>query len=76
MTTVRGGLMENSKTLTIPLKKYKGDSLVISARIPIDLIKRIDQVAEETGRTRNEIVTMCLDFALDNTVVSNPETKK
>jgi predicted transcriptional regulator len=68
--------MESSKTLTIPLKKYKGDSLVISVRVPIDLIKRIDQLAEETGRTRNEIITMCLDFALDNTVISNSEEKK
>lgn len=63
--------MADIKKLTIPSKKYKGDSSVISARIPIELIKKIDSIAEETGRTRNEIIMECLDFAVDNIVVSN-----
>ncbi|MCI1734783.1 MAG: ribbon-helix-helix domain-containing protein [Bacilli bacterium] len=68
--------MDDAKKLTIPSKKYKGDSAVISARIPLELVKRIDEVAEQTGRTRNEIIMMCLDFALDNTVVSDYQDKK
>lgn len=57
--------MENIK-LTIPSKKYKGESAVISARIPIELIKKIDEIAEKTGRTRNEIMLTCLEFAVAN----------
>jgi predicted DNA-binding protein len=68
--------MDDAKKLTIPAKKYKGDSAVISARISLELVKRIDEVAEQTGRTRNEIIMMCLDFALDNTVVSDYQDKK
>ena len=68
--------MDDAKKLTIPAKKCKGDSAVISARISLELVQRIDEVAEQTGRTRNEIIMMCLDFALDNTVVSDYQDKK
>ncbi len=53
------------KKLVIPTKKYRGDTSVISARIPNDLIKKLDEVAEKTGRTRNEVIQMCLEFAVD-----------
>lgn len=56
----------NEKKLTISSKKYKGESSVISARIPIELIKKIDDIAEKTGRTRNEILMTCLEFAIKN----------
>lgn len=59
------------KKLIVPSKKYKGSSSVISARIPVELIKKIDEVAEETGRTRNEILLLCLEFAMNNLVVEN-----
>ena len=56
--------MENK--LTIEQKKYKGESYVVSARFPLELIKEIDRVANESGRTRNEILLLCLEFALEN----------
>lgn len=34
-----------------------------SPTIPKDMLQDIDMVARESGRTRNEIVTMFLDFA-------------
>lgn len=55
--------------LVITAKKYKGDTAVVSLRLPTDLIKKIDEVGEKTGRTRNEIIAMSIDFALDNLVV-------
>ena len=58
--------MEKKVKLEINSKKYKGESAVVSARVPIELIKQVDSVAEETGRTRNEILLLCLEFALDN----------
>ena len=54
------------KKLTIEQKKYKGESSVESARLPIELIKDVDRIAKETGRTRNEILILCLEFALEN----------
>lgn len=55
--------------LRIEAKRYREDSVVMSARIPKDMLQDIDFVAKEFGRTRNEIVTMFLDFALKNTEI-------
>ena len=54
------------KKLFIPSKRYKGDTSVVSARLPNDLIKDLDRIAENTGRNRNEIIMLCLEFAIDN----------
>lgn len=54
------------KKLFIPSKRYKGDTSVVSARLPNELIKDLDRIAEETGRNRNEIIMLCLEFAIDN----------
>ena len=63
--------MDKQPKLKISSKKYKGESAVVSARMPIELVNHIDAVAEQTGRTRNEIIMMCLEFSLDNLVISN-----
>lgn len=57
--------MLNEK-LVISSKKYRGDSTVISIRLPDELVKALDKIAEETGRTRNEVIQKCLAFAVDN----------
>ena len=57
--------MLNEK-LVISSKKYRGDSTVISIRLPDELVKTLDKIAEETGRTRNEVIQKCLAFAVDN----------
>ena len=54
------------KKLFIPSKCYKGDTSVVSARLPNELIKDLDRIAENTGRNRNEIIMLCLEFAIDN----------
>ena len=52
--------------LKIPQKKCTGETSVISARLPKEMIKDIDKVAVTTGRTRKEIMTICLEYALKN----------
>lgn len=54
------------KKLVIPPKRYKGETSVISARLPNDMIRALDRIAEKTGRNRNEIIMLCLEFAIDN----------
>lgn len=61
------------KKLVIPPRKYKGDTSVVSARLPVDMIKELDKIAENTGRNRNEIVTLCLEFALDNITIEHQQ---
>ena len=52
--------------LKITPKKYVGESSVISMRIPKDMIRDIDRIAASTGRTRNELLTLSLEFALNH----------
>ena len=60
-----------NKKLVISSKKFRGDSSVVSVRLPNELIEQIDTVAEQTGRTRNEIIQKCLAFSIENIEVTN-----
>ena len=59
----------------IPRKKYGGDTTVVSMRISRELLKDIDKVADLSGRNRNEILTMSLEFALQHTEILLQEDK-
>lgn len=52
--------------LIITSKKYRGETSVVSSRLTNDLVEELDKIVEKTGRTRNEIVQMCLEFAIIN----------
>ena len=55
--------MTDPKLEIIP-KKYSGESTVISLRITKAMLADIDKIAAETGRTRNELMSLGLEFAL------------
>jgi len=59
----------------IPCKKYGGDTTVVSMRISRELLKDIDKVADLSGRNRNEILTMSLEFALNHTEIVIKESE-
>jgi len=52
--------------LRITPKKYSGETTVISMRMAKNLLKEIDRIAEITGYSRNEILNMSLEFALNH----------
>ena len=54
------------KKLKISSKKYRGESAVVSVRLPVELVSALDEIASQTGRTRNEIMQTCIEFAVDN----------
>lgn len=58
-----------NNTLKIETKRYTEESVIVSARIPKDMLEDINTIAKETGRARNEIITMFLDYALKNTEI-------
>lgn len=63
--------------LRIAPKKYNGETTIISMRVAKDLLKDIDSVAASTGRNRNEILAMSLEFALNHMEIvmgGNPQT--
>ena len=53
-------------TLRITPKKYAGETMIVSMRMAKELLKDIDAVANATGRNRNEVLTMSLEFALNH----------
>lgn len=57
------------KKLVIRPQKYTSESKVVSMRLPIDMLVEVYRVARETGRTRNEIMQLCLEFALENMII-------
>ena len=61
----------SDKKLVISSKKFRGDSSVVSVRLPNDMIEKIDTIAEQTGRTRNEIIQKCLAFSIENIEVAD-----
>ncbi len=56
----------DKKKLVIRPRRYGAETTVISLRLPKDMIKVIEDIATTTGRTRNEIMVMSLEYALDN----------
>lgn len=55
--------MENEK-FVVKIKKNYGETSVVSARLPVEIVKKLDTTANNTGRTRNELILMCIEFAL------------
>ena len=62
--------MAEPKLEIIP-KKYSGESTVISMRISKAMLADIDKLAAETGRTRNELMALALEFALKHIEIIN-----
>lgn len=61
------------KKLKVSMKKYTGETSVVSLRMPNELISKLDSVCEKTGRTRNEPIIKSLDFALENIVIEGED---
>ena len=61
--------------LVLTQKKYSGDSAVVSLRIPKSMLKDIDAAASASGRTRNELISTCLEFALNHLEIISDKDK-
>ena len=58
------------KKLVISSKRFRGESSVVSVRLPNELLEKLDEIAEQTGRTRNEIIQKCLAYSIENIEVT------
>ena len=61
----------DEKKLIISPRKYKGETSVVSSMLPVEMIKNLDSIAEKTGRNRNEIIMLCLEYAIDNLIIES-----
>ena len=55
--------------LIITKKRREDGHKILSIRVWEDIIDRLDVLADETGRSRNELVDLLLDFAIENSKV-------
>ncbi|MFI3228427.1 MAG: ribbon-helix-helix protein, CopG family [Clostridia bacterium] len=65
----------NDEILKIEIEKYRGETEVISARIPQSLVWEITKIAKDTGKTKNDIIKLCLAFAVDRIEIQKEENK-
>lgn len=61
---------ETKEKFIVHPRKLYGESKVVSARLPASLIRELDDVAIKTGRTRNELISLCIHYALKNLEIS------
>ncbi len=57
--------------LIITPKRAKGEDgyKTFSIRIKEDIVDKIDGISQKTGRSRNELIGMFLDFAIDRCII-------
>ena len=67
--------MMDEPIFMIRQKKYTGETAIVSMRIPKDMLADVDKAAEVSGRTRNEIMSMSLEFALNHMKITPPDKK-
>lgn len=65
----------DGNNLIIKPKHPKGEDgyKTFSVRIKEETVTRLEEVAAKSGRSRNELVGIFLDFALDRCIVERPE---
>ena len=57
--------------LVIPKKPLKGDDgyKTFSIRIKDETVDKLEKLSQETNRSRNELINILLDWAVDNSEV-------
>lgn len=65
----------DSNDLIIKPKRPKGEDgyKTFSIRIREETVARLEEVAGKSGRSRNELIGIFLEYALDRCIVERPE---
>ncbi len=63
------GVICVGKPITITKKKGEDGYRVLSVRLREDTVARLDKLSEATYRSRNQLINMLLDAALDDVTV-------
>lgn len=60
--------MDKKEKLIIKKKPLKGEDgyKTFSIRIKDETVNHLDAIAQETNRSRNELINMLLDYAIDH----------
>lgn len=68
--------MKDDKLIIHP-KRPKGEDgfKIFSIRIREDIVERIDDISQKSGRSRNELIGIFLEYAVDRCTIENKEKK-
>lgn len=55
----------NEDDLVIKRKRGEDGYRVFSIRVREDILNRIDDISDEAGRSRNEVIGLLLEYAVD-----------
>jgi len=60
--------MKEPKQKLIITKKVKGEDghKVFSIRLKDETVERLDNIVKQSGRSRNDLINVLLDYAMDN----------
>ena len=60
--------MKEPKQKLIITKKVKGEDghKIFSIRLKDDTVERLDDIVKQSGRSRNDLINVLLDYAMDN----------
>nr|WP_325189957.1 ribbon-helix-helix protein, CopG family [uncultured Selenomonas sp.] len=59
----------NTKLIITKKKRGEDGHKILTIRVKEDIIERLDILADQTGRSRNELIGLLLDFAIKNSEV-------
>jgi len=67
--------MKEPKEKLIITKKLKGEDghKIFSVRIKDETVERLDDIARKTNRSRNDLVNILLDYAMNNCSIEDIE---
>lgn len=65
---IKGVFMSKSDELIIKTKKFKGNDgyKTFSIRIKEEVVDNIDSISSQTGRSRNELIGIFLEYAINH----------
>ena len=60
--------MKEPKQKLIITKKVKGEDghKIFSIRLKDETVERLDDIVKQSGRSRNDLINVLLDYAMDN----------
>ena len=59
-------------------KKYKGEDgyRVFSVRVKENTVQRLESLSAQTNHSRNELINILLDFAIDRCIIEDEDDTK
>jgi len=71
-STEKSKLIITPKAPKNPRSKGEDGYKVFSVRVKDETVAELDEIAAKTGRSRNKIIGLLLDYALSNYEISSP----